>query len=222
MGQRADHSKSLVASAKAPQQARSRQTLERLVSATTAVLEAKGLAAITIPEIAATAGISTGGVYRRFTDKDALIRYALGQVLEESQLVNKASVPPNRFQGFTLDEALYALGRGLVAQYRGRRGVLRAIDEYLEFHADRAFRERALDIIEANMQLLVESLLPFKEQIVAEDPERAITFALLNATTLIEVHKLHTPLVWQRMLPLDDEALALEAGRTMAAYLSRA
>ncbi len=205
---------------RAPQQARSRQTMARLLTATLAVIEAKGLAGVTVPEIAATSGLSTGSVYRRFADKDDLIRTAFLQLLEASQEANQAHLPPDRFAGISLDEALHALGRALVAQYRGRTSLLKALDQFLELQTDEAFQARAMDLIEANMRRLVETLLPFRKEIAAADPDRAITFALLNAATLIEVHKLHTPLLWRRMLPLDDDALAVEAARTMAAYLS--
>jgi hypothetical protein len=97
---------------------------------------------------------------------------------------------------------------------------LKALDQFLEVQTDEVFRERALDMIEANMRRLVEALLPFRDQIAAEDSKRAITFALLSAITLIEVHKLHDPLLWRRMLPLDDDALALETARAMGAYLA--
>ncbi len=206
--------------AKAPQQARSRQTTARLLAATLEVIEAKGLAGVTIPEIAAAAGLSAGGVYRRFTDKDALIRTAFLQLLESAQATNQASLPPDLFQGRSLDVALRSLGRALVAQYRGRTGLLKALDQFLEVQTDDAFRERAVDLIAGNFRRLVQTLLPFRDEIAAEDAERAITFAVLSATTLIEVHKLHVPLLWRRLLPLDDDALAAEAARTMAAYLA--
>jgi hypothetical protein len=38
--------------------------------------------------------------------------------------------------------------------------------------------------------------------------------------TVIEAHKLQAPLLWRRMLPLDDDALAAEVARAMAAYLT--
>lgn len=76
-----------------------------------------------------------------------------------------------------------------------------------------------MDLVEANMRRVIDTLTLFRDDIVATDPERAITFAVLSAATLIEVHKLHVPLVWRRMLPLEDHALAAEAARTMAAYL---
>jgi AcrR family transcriptional regulator len=194
--------------------------MERLLAATLAVIEAKGLAGVTIPEIAATAGLSTGSIYRRFTDKETLIRTAFLQLLETWQAANQVNLPLDRFQGVSLRAALNALGRALVAQYRGTMGLLKALDQFLEAQTDEAFRHKALDIIEANMRRLIEALLPFRDEISAADPERAITFALLNAVTLVELHKLHNPLLWQRMMPLDDEALAGEAARAMAAYLA--
>ncbi len=195
--------------------------MERLLTATLAVIEEQGLAGVTIPEIATAAGLSPGSVYRRFDDKEAMIRIALLRFLEASQEINQASLPSERLQGLTLEEALVALSRGLVAQYRGRLGLLRALDQYLEGQADAAFRERAVSLVEANLQLVIGALTPFHDRIAAPDPERAITFALLSAITMIEAHKLHDSPVWRRVLPLDDEALAVEAARAMVAYLGR-
>ena len=194
--------------------------MERLLAATIDVIEEKGLAGVTIPEIAAAAGASTGSVYRRFTDKDALIRTAFLQLLEAAHEANRASLPQERFQGLGLDEALLAVGRALVAQYRGRAGLLKALDQFLEVQTDEAFRARATALIEANLRGVIEALLPFRDRITAEDPERAITFALLSAATVIEVNKLQAPLLWRRMLPLDDDALATETAKAMAAYLT--
>jgi len=194
--------------------------MERLLIATVAVIEKKGLAGVTIPEIAASAGVSTGSVYRRFTDKDDLVRSAFVRILEASQEANRANLPADRFHGRSLGEALRAVSRALVAQYGGRMGLLKALDQFLETQTDAAFRERAVGLIEANFRLIVGALLPFREQIAAADPERAITFALLSAMTVIEAHKLQPPLLWQRLLPLDDEALATETTRAMAAYLA--
>ena len=205
---------------RAPRQARSRQTMERLVAAVLEVIEERGLAGVTIPEIAARAVVSTGSVYRRFVDKEALIRAAFLQFLEASQAANTAALPRDLFAGRSLDDALSALSRALVAQYRGRTGLLRALDQYIETQNDDAFRQRALDLIEANVNRLAETLMPFRGMIPAKDPRRAITFALLSAATVIEAQRLHAPLLWRRMLPLDDDELTAEVARSMGAYLA--
>jgi len=145
---------------RAPVQARSRQTMERLLTATLAVIEEKGLAGVTIPEVATAAGLSAGSVYRRFEDKEAMIRVALLRFLESSQETNQASLASDPLQALTLDQALLALCRGLVAQYGGRTGLLKALDQYLEVQADAAFRERAVSLIEANLRLIIGALIP--------------------------------------------------------------
>jgi AcrR family transcriptional regulator len=203
-----------------PQQARSIRTQERLLVATIAVIAAKGLAGVTIPEIAEAAGVATGSIYRRFTDKEALIRAAFLQLLENSQEANRQSLLLQRLAGLSLEEALHAVTLALISQYRAHPGVLKALKQYLDGQGDADFQERAVTLIAGNTRRLVEALLPHRARIAAADPERAITFALLTASTVIEVHMLHASVIWRRMLPLDDAVLAAESARTMAAYLT--
>jgi AcrR family transcriptional regulator len=164
--------------------------------------------------------VATGSIYRRFTDKEALIRAAFLQLLEKSQETNRQSLLLQRLAGLSLEAALHAVTRALVSQYRAHPGVLKALEQYLDGQGDADFQERAVTLIAGNTRRLVEALLPHHARIAAADPERAITFALLTASTVIEVHMLHASVIWRRMLPLDDAALAAEAARTMAAYLT--
>ena len=60
-------------------QQRSRETLDRLLDAAEAVLAEEGLEAATVPRIADRAGMSVGAVYRRFPDKDAVLRAVYGR-----------------------------------------------------------------------------------------------------------------------------------------------
>src|SRR3954462_7476904 len=203
-----------------PRQARSRRTLERLLSATVAVIEEEGLAGVTIPGVAARAGVSTGSIYRRFIDKDALIRGAFLRLLEESRIANRKALKPERFAGLSLVRMSGALCRGLVRQFRSHPKLLKALDQFLDVQTDATFREQAVSMIADNTRMAVELLLPFRDRIASNDPERAITFALLSAVTVIEMHALHSAALWIRMLPLNDEALAAEAARAMTAYLA--
>ena len=60
--------------ANAPQQDRSRQTLERLLDATEQIIRTRGVDAVTIPEVARAARSSVGSFYARFTSKAALLQ----------------------------------------------------------------------------------------------------------------------------------------------------
>lgn len=203
-----------------PQQARSRRTLERLLAATVTLVEEQGLAGITVPAVAARAGVSTGSIYRRFVDKDALVRAAFLRFLESSRIANRESLKLERFAGMSLEEISCAVCGALVRQFRSYPRLLKALDQFLDVQTDATFREEAISTVADNTRLVVELLLPFRDRIASEDPERAITFALLSAVTVIEVHALHSAALWTRMLPLDDEALAAEAARAMVAYLT--
>lgn len=70
-----------------PQQARSRAALERLLASAEEVLVSEGLEKLTIARVASHAGVSVGGVYRRFASKEQLIdavKLALAERLEEA------------------------------------------------------------------------------------------------------------------------------------------
>jgi AcrR family transcriptional regulator len=55
-----------------PQQERSRETVDAILSAATQILVRKGYARTTTNEIAATAGVSVGSLYQYFPSKDAI------------------------------------------------------------------------------------------------------------------------------------------------------
>jgi AcrR family transcriptional regulator len=220
LSERFGHYRRMDSSPRPPQQARSRRTLELLLAATIAIMEEEGLAAVVIPGVAARAGVSTGSIYRRFADKDALIRAAFLRLLEQSQAANRESLRPERYAGRSLEEVLRGVCRGLVRQYRAYPKLFKALDQFLDVQTDAAFRDRAVSMIADNMRRIVELVMPFRDRIASPDPERAITFALLSAATIIEVQVLHAAALWARMLPLDDEALAAETARAIGAYLA--
>src|SRR5690349_1800458 len=70
-----------------PQQARSRAALQRLLASAEHVLINDGPDELTIARVAEHAGVSVGGVYRRFAGKEQLIdavKQALAERLEHS------------------------------------------------------------------------------------------------------------------------------------------
>src|SRR5271155_6262230 len=66
----------------APQQERSRESLRKLMKAAAEVLGQHGVEGATIPRIAAHAGLTPGAIYRRFSDKDALLESVILDILE--------------------------------------------------------------------------------------------------------------------------------------------
>jgi AcrR family transcriptional regulator len=56
-----------------PKQARSEQTLQRILDAAETLIQERGLGDASVPEIVRRAGSSVGGFYARFRDKDELL-----------------------------------------------------------------------------------------------------------------------------------------------------
>ncbi len=62
-------------SVRPPLQARSRETLDRIVEATREVLAERGQDAVTVKEVVRRSGTSVGSFYHRFSSKEDLLRY---------------------------------------------------------------------------------------------------------------------------------------------------
>lgn len=75
-----------------PQQARSRQKVEKILTAAERVLIDRGYEHFTTNHVAAEAGCNIGTLYRYFPDKEALIRALYRQWLEDERDVNTAYV----------------------------------------------------------------------------------------------------------------------------------
>jgi AcrR family transcriptional regulator len=108
-----------------PQQARSEQTQRRLLDAAEALIEEKGLADASIPEIVRRAGSSVGGFYARFRDKDALLRALEERFFLELYARLDAISSPERWQGASLAEIVRPSVEELVRTFRERAALIR-------------------------------------------------------------------------------------------------
>lgn len=71
--------------ANAPQQRRSQDLSRRILEAAERVLRREGLEGFTIQDVAAEAGVSVGGIYGRFKNRDELLSAIHGEVLGKIQ-----------------------------------------------------------------------------------------------------------------------------------------
>lgn len=162
-----------------PKQARSRETLSRLLDAAEAVLAEGGLDAATVPAIAKRAGLSVGVVYRRFPDKDALLRAVYFRYFERMQEQNVERLAPERWRAVPLPTALEMVIRGIVHGYREHGTLLGALLRYAETHPDPEFRCTSDRMNSATLDRMAEMVLAKREGIRHPDPESAIRFGLL-------------------------------------------
>lgn len=109
-------------------QARSEQTLERLLEATEQVLREKSFKEAGVAEIASRAGVTVGALYFRFADKESLLAHLARSAyagLDEALVT--AFRPLSRGEEF--EERLRGALEVLADFYLEHRGVARAVTE---------------------------------------------------------------------------------------------
>lgn len=160
-------------------QARSRESLTRLLKAAADILNEDGLERATIPRIAARAGLTPGAVYRRFSDKDALLREVCLRLLEENSQQTKGLLNPERWQGKSLTDMARFIIAATLRGHRMHRGLLRALFFFSRQHPNAAFVRKVDDLEWAVFRDVAELLLTRQDEIRHADPESAVKFAML-------------------------------------------
>ena len=202
-------------------QARSRATLERLLHATEAALDQYGLEGATVPRIAKRAKLSPAAIYRRFPDKDALLRYVCLRFFEDKIAhFAEAEIAPV-MPGVTLEVLAEKTVLALFCAYTTRRGLMRALLQFTYEHPDLAFRQRMKDAQARTFDALTKLFLRLGDRIRHPEPELAIRLGLLTiAVTLREmllVQHLHR---WDKIVTLTDDQLQKQLTRMLLAYLT--
>lgn len=194
-----------------PKQERSRHTLHRLLSATEALLEHGGLEATTVPAIAKAAGLSVGVVYRRFPDKDMLLREVYIRFFETTFAQNRVQIQLAAEKDLSIESLARAMIRGMAEGYRRRRGLLRALVRYARTHPDPEFRRKARALDRATMNSVGALLLSHREDIHHPNPEMAIEFGLLAVASVLHNAVLEEDSVRGLKMPqnLDEELVRL-------------
>ena len=113
---------------KAPRQARSRATVEVIVTAGARVLDTRGWSGFTTNEVARAAGVSIGSVYQYFPNKlalvDAIRHQHFGDVLAVLQRAHDRQRPPERL--------IEGLVNDMIAVHRDYPALHRALLDLLD------------------------------------------------------------------------------------------
>ena len=202
------------------QQKRSLRTEGQLLAAAAHVLDREGLDGATVPRIAAEAKLSPASIYRRFADKDDLLRATFLRMLETLNTQNAEQMRASLVRDKLTDTA-DALITSLLKQHREHPQLLRALNRMIEAAPQSPFAKEALARSAANCGHAADVLLAHRDSIRHPDPERAARFAVLSATSAIELAVLDQTSLWRLALPLNDKTFAAELSRQTVAYLRR-
>lgn len=201
----------------APKQARAERTLHRLLDAAEALIEEKGLAGLSIPDIVRSARSSVGGFYARFRDKNELLRALEERFFQQQRERALHLTRVETWGAAPIQEVVRGCMRELIAVFRQRRALIRAfVGRAVQ---DAEFRGAAL-AFEHEVAELVGGLLLAKPGVVRHPQPQlairlavAIVFGSMIASTLFGD-------VRDDFVRLSDDAVADELARNFLGYLS--
>lgn len=157
-------------------QERSKRTLERIHRAGTEVLEKQGPSAVTIANVAAAAGVSTGSVYRRFGSKEQLLTAIQHGLVEEfkaemASRLNGEHLPPDAPLNDVVRVAVQGFARTFETHQRLMRELMLVATE-----TPGVFEVGSRGAIECG-DMFRELLLGVADKITRPHPEQAIDYA---------------------------------------------
>jgi AcrR family transcriptional regulator len=201
---------------RAPQQARSQKTLERLLDAAEALLIEGGVEAVTVPAVVKRSRASVGAFYARFPDKKALLDTLHERACRATVATADQALDPALWEGRSLDEILEALVAFAVRVFGARRTVMGAFQQALG--GDPAYARRRAQNGVALTTRALRLLGPRLGEIRHPAPEVAVAMVLRVLTaTLEQRNALAASGVVE--VEIDDATLAGELLRLVRAYL---
>jgi AcrR family transcriptional regulator len=198
-------------------QQRSQATTEHLLEAAEELLAEGGADAATLRAIADRAGVSLGIVYRRFPDKDAILRAVYARFFEHLGATNARSLASDRFQRASLAEVSRVLVTGIAEGYRRHAPLLRALLLYARSHPSPDFRQRAAEHNARTFVVLRQIFDAHRDEMTHPHPEIAVPFAISAAASLLQVRLLFDDTAPEPALPFAE--LLDEATRLVLGYL---
>jgi AcrR family transcriptional regulator len=203
-----------------PSQKRSRESLRRMLDAAEVVVAKYGVEGATLPRIAAQAQIAPTNVYRRFRNKEALIRAVFHRLSERSTAEVNAQLDPEKLRPIGLAQFSRNLIAGMVGGYRADAALSRAAAEYAEQHWEVAFIRKARAAEAQSFQRMVDTFLIWRDQIKHSDPEYAVRLAFLMVVFALRECILYDRMhIFATVLPLDDDVLKRELPQMFLRYL---
>ena len=203
-------------SVRPPKQKRSQESLERVLEASTRLLEENGFDAFTIQDVSQRADVSVGAIYARFGNKESLLRavhrHAMESIGAEHGAVAAADGRPDE----PVRDVIARAVKAVAAIFRGNEELLRAF-MHLGAVDDEIARRGSEGSIDLARQF-EETVLHHRDQITHPDPEKAVDVAFRMAYCTFARQVMYGPTFESdREISWDD--LVEEVGAACAAYL---
>lgn len=198
-------------------QKRAKETEDSLLDAAEALLRKGGLDACTVPEIAALAERSVGAVYRRFPDKDVLLRTVFRRYFERAAEQNRKALAQLAAAKCTLPDLVATFVRGMIAGQRRDRRLIAALLAFARSHPEAPFRRKAAEMSGAGIAAFRELLVARRNEVRHPKPEEAVDVAL--AVVSLTVQGMLQRDDFNPLPDIDNNTLERELTRMTVGYL---
>jgi AcrR family transcriptional regulator len=202
-----------------PQQARSRDTLERVLRATERLLERMHFEDISIGQILEVSEVSVGSFYARFHSKEDLLPVLYAAYSKDLAGRMGRWLAPERWAGKRLVARVRELLRLAVASYRERRGLLRAVALLARSRPRQVVRTALRERVE-QYQAAEQLLLQCRAEIRHPDPRLAVQTGILFTLAACRDKILFAEAPHPASVNVTDGQLADELARALCAYLT--
>ena len=205
----------------APQQERSRESLRKLMKAAAQVLGQHGVDGATIPRIAAHAGLTPGAIYRRFSDKDALLESVILHIFEQQDERLRTGLTKETAAQIPLPVFAEQIVHSLLVSYRANAGLLRAMRQFVQSRMGTDFWKRIARLEKRSYGRVIDLLLTNAQDIRHPEPRIAASLGMMMVISTLQEIVLTTPDTnyWKDLLPRNDQALRRELTQALLSYL---
>jgi AcrR family transcriptional regulator len=201
-----------------PQQARSRETLDRFLSAIEELLADRSFDELTIADIAARADRTIGSFYGRFADKDAALRSLHARYLDDDLPFLEEFLHPSNWPGKSLESILRRTIEVFVEAYRHPRPSFRPV--IMRAATDEAFRTQCTEAAGVANRAWRRLIVSRVDEVTHPDPGYAADLCYRHLFAVLDHELLFGP-----MLPVggtSDDQLIDDLTSSTLAVLGRA
>jgi AcrR family transcriptional regulator len=200
-------------SVRTPKQKRSQESLERVLAASTKLLEENGFDRFTVQDVSQRAGVSVGAIYARFGSKESLLRavhsYAMESLAPEHDALAAIDGRPAR-------DVIADAVRAVAEIFHTNENLLRAF-----MHLGAVDDEIAKRGSESSTELAKQfeaAVLRHRDEITHREPEKAVDVAFRMAYCTFARQVMYGP-KFESARKIRWNDLVDEVGAACAAYL---
>jgi AcrR family transcriptional regulator len=196
---------------KEPNQERSRETVENILTATTHILEKDGFEKISTNRIAEKAGVSIGSLYQYFPTKDAIFsfmmeRYVKGQTEMVDRIIQERKL--SRDLKETVRIIISAIMESKIKQSRFQKMFAEKVLSYAGFESLHKQDEHLIGVFEKYLE-------PFEDEVRKENLDISLYFVIQT------VKVLPIAILYQNRIKLADPRVTDELVELCYRYLKK-